>query len=167
MATSVNEEAVSWGASLAFHDNAFRMLAGRALEGPEIESRVTRLNPCQIHLRGAFWAPRAIVHVRVCGRIFELRHMRLQLIQAGALPNSQPPDPGTRLLPVIKRTLRQSGTNSESFNWTLPPRIRTLTGAGFVGRQQARASSVSTLMIVENDGILETRCSWRGKCIVT
>jgi hypothetical protein len=79
-----------------FDENAFRVLAARAFEGPEIESRVTRLNPRKIHLRGAFWAPRTIVHVRVLGRIFELWHVRLPLIQAGALPNSQPPTPGAR-----------------------------------------------------------------------
>ena len=46
-----------------FDENAFRVLAARAFEGPEIESRVTRLNPRKIHLRGAFWAPRTIVHI--------------------------------------------------------------------------------------------------------
>jgi hypothetical protein len=63
-----------------FNHHAFRVLAPRAFEGPEIESRLTRLNLRQIHLRGAFWAPRAIVRVRVYRRIFELRH--------GALPPS-------------------------------------------------------------------------------
>jgi hypothetical protein len=53
------------------------MLAPRAFEGPEIESRLTRLNLRKIHLRGALWAPRAVVHVRVCRRIFELRHHAL------------------------------------------------------------------------------------------
>jgi hypothetical protein len=79
-----------------FNDHAFQMLALRAFEGSEIESRLTRLNLRKIHLRGAFWAPRAIIYVRVLRRIFELWHVQLPLIQAGVLPNSQPPTPGTK-----------------------------------------------------------------------
>jgi hypothetical protein len=86
-----------------FDDDGFRVLALGAFKGPEIESRLTRLNPRQIHLRGAFWAPRAIIHVGVFRRIFELWHVRLPLIQAGVLPNSQPSTPGTRPLPVMRR----------------------------------------------------------------
>jgi hypothetical protein len=79
------------------------VLALRAFEGSEIESRLTRLNLRKIHLRGAFWAPRAIIYVRVLRRIFELWHAQLPLIQAGVLPNSQPPTPGTKALPVMHK----------------------------------------------------------------
>jgi hypothetical protein len=92
------------------------VLALWAFEGPEIESRLVRLNLRKIHLRGAFWAPRAIVHVRIFGRIFELWHVRLPLTQAGVLPNSQPPTPGTKAAADDAGTVRLSQTNSESFN---------------------------------------------------
>jgi hypothetical protein len=75
-------------------ENAFQMPAAGAFEGPKIKPRVTRLNPRKIHSGGAFWAPRAVVYVRLYRRIFEFWHVRLQLIQAGALPNSQPSVPG-------------------------------------------------------------------------
>jgi hypothetical protein len=68
-----------------FDEHAFRVLAAWAYKGPEIESRLTRLNLLKIHLRDAFWAPRAIVHGRVCRRVFELQHVQLQLKQAGVL----------------------------------------------------------------------------------
>jgi hypothetical protein len=63
-----------------FDDNAFRVPAFRALEGPEFESRLTRHNLRKIHLRGAFWAPRTIVHVRECRCVIELWHDVLPLI---------------------------------------------------------------------------------------
>jgi hypothetical protein len=91
-----------------FDDYLFRVLALRAFESPEIESRLVRLNLCKIHLRGAFWAPRAIVHIRVCRRIFELWHERLPLIQAGVLPNSQPPTPGATASVGDEKMLRLS-----------------------------------------------------------
>jgi hypothetical protein len=59
-----------------FNNHAFRVLALRAFEGSEIESRLTRLNLRKIHLRGAFWAPRAIIYVRVFRRIFEWWHVQ-------------------------------------------------------------------------------------------
>jgi hypothetical protein len=80
----------------AFDDNAFRVLALRAFEGPEIEPRPTWLNLRKIHLHGAFWAPRAIIYVRALRRVFEWWHVQLPLLQAGVLPNSQPPTPGTK-----------------------------------------------------------------------
>jgi len=61
-----------------FDENAFVVRATGTFEGPVIESRLTRVNPRKVHLRGAFWAPRAIVHVRACRRVFELRHVRFQ-----------------------------------------------------------------------------------------
>ena len=84
-----------------FDEHAFRFLTPWAYEGPEIESRLIRLNLRKIHLRDAFWAPRAIVQGRVCRRVFELQHVQLQLKQAGVLPSSQPPAPGTRPLLMI------------------------------------------------------------------
>jgi hypothetical protein len=79
-----------------FDNNAFRVPALRAFEDPAIEPRLTWLNLRKIHLRGASWAPRAIIYVRVLRRVFEWWHVKLPLIQAGVLPNSQPPTPGTK-----------------------------------------------------------------------
>jgi hypothetical protein len=59
-----------------FNDHAFRVLALRAFEGSEIESRLIRFNLRKIHLRRAFWAPRAIIYVRVLRRIFERWHVQ-------------------------------------------------------------------------------------------
>jgi hypothetical protein len=75
-----------------FDANAFSVRAPRTFEGPVIESRVPRLNPRKVHLRGAFWAPRAIVYVRACRHVFELRHVRLQTgYGRELLPDPQPP----------------------------------------------------------------------------
>jgi hypothetical protein len=95
------------------------VLALRAFEGPEIESWFIRLNLGEIHSRGAFWAPGAIIHVRSCRCVFELRHLRIPLIQAGALPNSQPPTPGARPLPVMGLSVRLRLTVSESLTCRL------------------------------------------------
>jgi hypothetical protein len=77
-----------------FNENAFLVRATGTFEGPAIESRVTRLNPRKVHLRGAFWAPRAIVHIRACRRVFELRHVQLQTgCRRKVLPDRQPPAP--------------------------------------------------------------------------
>jgi len=54
-----------------FNDHAFRVLALRAFEGPEIEPRFIRLNPREKHSRGAFWAPRPIIHIWVCRRVLK------------------------------------------------------------------------------------------------
>jgi hypothetical protein len=78
-----------------FDKNAFPVRAPGAFEGPVIESQVTRFNPRKVHLRGAFWAPRAIVHVRFCRRVFELRHGRLRTgYRREVQPDPQPPAPG-------------------------------------------------------------------------
>ena len=84
-----------------FDEHNFQVFASWACEGSEIESRFTRLDMRKIHLPGAFWAPRAIVHDRGFRRVFELWHVQLQPQQAGVLQNSQPPAPGTWPLPVI------------------------------------------------------------------
>jgi len=62
----------------AFEVNGFLVRATGTFEGPAIASRVTGLDPRKVHSRGAFWAPRAIVYVRACRRVFELRHVRLR-----------------------------------------------------------------------------------------
>ena len=94
-----------------FNDHAFRVLALRALESPKIESRFSRINLRKIHLRAAFWAPRAIIHIRLCRRVFELRHVRLPLITGGSATELSATDAwrkaaagdGTKCAPSVDR----------------------------------------------------------------
>lgn len=65
-----------------FDEHAFRVPAAWAYEDPEIESQLPRLHLRKVHLRDAFWAPRAIVHGRVCKRVFELQHVQHDLHRA-------------------------------------------------------------------------------------
>ena len=66
------------------------------------------------------------------------------VVQAGALPNSQPPTPGATPLPVMGTTVRLNHINSESFN--LGQRVRQ-TGAPHSSccRQPSRCSANLTI----------------------
>jgi hypothetical protein len=110
-----------------FNENAFLVRATGTFEGPAIESRVTRLNPRKVHLRGAFWAPRAIVHIRACRRIFELWHVRLQTgCRRELLPDPQPPTPSEGSRPTV------SNSHQRERSRLLSPSPNALAvGAGF------------------------------------
>ena len=84
------------------------MPAARAFEGPQIESRVIRLDPRKIHLRSAFRAPGAVVHVRVCGRVFELWHAQLQLHTGGSATELSATEAWHEAASGDEKTLRQS-----------------------------------------------------------
>jgi hypothetical protein len=94
--------------SFELHYCGFDVLASRAFEGAEIETRFFRLNARQIHLRRvrrAFWTIWPRSNWRVFEGVFGKRHLRLLLLQAGALPNSQPPTPDLRPLSVMHPSL--------------------------------------------------------------
>jgi hypothetical protein len=66
------------------------------------------LNPRKVHLRGAFWAPRAIVHVRGCRRVSEFRHVRLQTgYRRELLPDPQPRRMAKGSRPIVSNSPRK------------------------------------------------------------
>jgi hypothetical protein len=69
------------------HHGGLDVLTPRTFKGTEIETRVLRLNARQIHLRRAFWARRPYINWRIFKRVFRKGHLRLLLLEVGALPN--------------------------------------------------------------------------------
>ena len=75
------------GVLFELHHGSLDVLTARTFEGTEIETRLLRLNARQIHLRRAFWARRPYINWRIFKRVFRKGHLRLLLLEVGALPN--------------------------------------------------------------------------------
>jgi hypothetical protein len=86
-----------------FEDPTFRLLAFRALECPQVISRLVRLDAREQHCGAAFGARVPDNCMCFYGGRLKASH-RSTPLQAGALPNSQPPTPGTEPLSVVQRT---------------------------------------------------------------